>query len=36
VINEDLFKVPPHRIGKARVQLTMLAGRVVYRDSTAP
>jgi predicted amidohydrolase YtcJ len=36
VLNEDLFKMPVNRIGKARVQLTMLAGKVVYRDSTMP
>jgi hypothetical protein len=34
VVSDDLFALPPHRIHKARVLLTLLAGRAVYRDST--
>jgi predicted amidohydrolase YtcJ len=34
VVSDDLFSLPPYRIAKARVSLTMMGGRVVYRDST--
>ena len=34
VVSDDLFSLPPHRIAKARVLLTLLGGRVIYRDST--
>ncbi len=34
VVSEDLFAMPAHRLGKARVLLTLLNGREVYRDST--
>ena len=34
VLSEDLFVMPPHRIHRARVLLTLLGGRTVYRDST--
>lgn len=34
VLTEDLFALPPHRIASARVLLTMMGGRVTYRDST--
>ena len=33
VVSEDLFAMPPHRIHTARVLLTLLGGRPVYRDS---
>jgi predicted amidohydrolase YtcJ len=33
VLSDDLFSVPPHRIAQTRVLLTMMGGRVVYRDS---
>jgi predicted amidohydrolase YtcJ len=33
VLSEDLFSVPPHRVHKARVLLTLLGGRTTYRDS---
>ncbi len=33
VVSEDLFALPLHRIAKARVLLTLLDGRAVYRDS---
>ncbi|MGQ0649122.1 MAG: amidohydrolase family protein [Gemmatimonadaceae bacterium] len=33
VVSDDLFSLPPHRISKARVLLTLLGGRTVYRDS---
>jgi predicted amidohydrolase YtcJ len=33
VVSDDLFALPPHRIAKARVLLTLMGGRVVYRDS---
>ncbi|MFN8573641.1 MAG: amidohydrolase family protein [Gemmatimonadaceae bacterium] len=35
VVSDDLFSIPAHRIGKARVLLTLLNGREVFRDSTA-
>lgn len=35
VLSDDLFSIPAHHIAKARVLLTLLAGREVYRDSTA-
>ena len=31
VLEQDLFRVPPHRIHAVRVDLTMLAGRIVYQ-----
>jgi len=34
VVSDDLFSLPPHRIHTARVLLTLLGGRAVYRDST--
>ncbi len=34
VLSDDLFGVAPHRIAKARVLMTMMGGRVTYRDST--
>jgi predicted amidohydrolase YtcJ len=34
VLSDDIFSLPPHRIGKARVLLTLLNGREVFRDST--
>lgn len=34
VLSDDLFALPPHRIHKARVLMTLLGGREVYRDST--
>jgi hypothetical protein len=34
VLSDDLFKIPAHRIATARVLLTMMGGRVTYRDST--
>ena len=32
VLSDNLFKLPPHRIAKARVLMTMVGGRVVYRS----
>lgn len=32
VVSEDLFALPAHRIGKARVLLTLVGGRETYRD----
>lgn len=34
VLSQDIFAVPPHRLGKTRVLLTMVGGRVVH--GTAP
>ena len=34
VLSDDLFALPVHRVSKARVLLTMLGGRAVFRDST--
>jgi len=33
VVSDYLIRQPPHRIHRARVLLTLLAGRTVYRDS---
>ena len=33
VLSDDLFALAPHRIAKARVLLTLLNGRAVFRDS---
>jgi predicted amidohydrolase YtcJ len=33
VLSEDLCKVPTHRIHRARVLLTLLGGRIVFRDT---
>ncbi len=34
VVSDDLFALAPHRIAKARVLLTLLDGRTVFRDSS--
>jgi predicted amidohydrolase YtcJ len=34
VLSEDIFAVPPHRIHRAKVLLTLLQGREVFRDTT--
>ena len=34
VIDRDLFKIPGYKIGQAKVLLTLLEGKVVYRDPT--
>ncbi|MEP7380524.1 MAG: amidohydrolase [Gemmatimonadota bacterium] len=34
VLSDNLFALPAHRIATARVLLTMMGGRVTYRDST--
>jgi predicted amidohydrolase YtcJ len=34
VLSDDLFTLPAHRIAKARVLLTLLNGREVFRDSS--
>ncbi|HMK88405.1 MAG TPA: amidohydrolase [Methylocystis sp.] len=36
VLEQNLFDVPPHDIGKARVQLTMMDGRITHRDGLSP
>jgi len=36
VLDRDLFKVPAHEIGRAKVLLTLLDGRDVYRDPSLP
>ena len=33
VLSDDLFRIPSHRISQTRVLLTVMNGRVVYRDS---
>jgi predicted amidohydrolase YtcJ len=35
VLSTDIFAMPPHRIHEAKVLLTLLQGREVYRDSVA-
>ena len=35
VLSDNLFTLPAHRISQARVLLTLLGGREVFRDSTA-
>ena len=32
VISQDLFKIPPNQIGKTKVLMTMVGGKVVYQD----
>jgi predicted amidohydrolase YtcJ len=32
VISQDLFKVAPNRVGNTNVMLTMVGGKIVYRD----
>lgn len=34
VLDRNLFATPPHEIGKARVLLTLLEGKAVYRDAS--
>ena len=31
VLSEDLFRIPPERIKEARVEITIVGGRIVYR-----
>jgi len=33
VLSDNLFEVPPERINKAKVMLTLLEGKTIYRDS---
>jgi predicted amidohydrolase YtcJ len=35
VLSEDLFKIDPHEIAKARVLLTLLDGQAVHRDAAS-
>jgi hypothetical protein len=35
VLSDNLFTIPPERIASAKVLLTFMGGREVYRDSTA-
>jgi hypothetical protein len=32
LISQDLFKIPPNQIGKTKVLMTMVGGKVVYKD----
>jgi len=32
VLSQDIFSLPPDTIGKTRVTMTMVGGKVVYRD----
>jgi predicted amidohydrolase YtcJ len=32
IISQDLFKVEPNQIGKTKVLMTMVGGKVVYKD----
>jgi hypothetical protein len=34
VLSEDLFRIPPERIKDARVEITIVGGRIVYRADT--
>jgi predicted amidohydrolase YtcJ len=36
LLDRDLFALPPARIKDARVDLTVLAGRVVYERTPVP
>ncbi|MEO8448602.1 MAG: amidohydrolase family protein [Gemmatimonadota bacterium] len=36
VLDRDLYKIPPHQIHRAKVLLTLLDGREVYRDRALP
>jgi hypothetical protein len=31
VLSEDLFRIPPERIKDARVEITIVGGKVVYK-----
>jgi urease alpha subunit len=32
LISQDLFKIAPNQIGKTKVMMTMVGGKVVYQD----
>jgi predicted amidohydrolase YtcJ len=32
IISQDLFKIAPNQIGKTKVMMTMVGGKVVYQD----
>ena len=32
IISQDLFKIAPYQIGKTKVMMTMVGGKVVYQD----
>jgi hypothetical protein len=32
IIDQDLFKIPPNQIGKTKVMMTMVGGKIVYQD----
>jgi predicted amidohydrolase YtcJ len=32
IVSQDLFKIEPNQIGKTKVLMTMVGGKVVYRD----
>ena len=32
LISQDLFKIPPNQIGKTKVLITMVGGKIVYQD----
>jgi predicted amidohydrolase YtcJ len=36
IVDQDLFKVPPSKIGRTKVLLTMVGGNVVYQSETWP
>jgi len=33
IISQDIFKLDPRQIGKTKVLLTVVGGRVVYKSS---
>jgi predicted amidohydrolase YtcJ len=32
LISQDLFKIAPNQIGKTKVMMTMVGGKIVYQD----
>ena len=32
IISQDLFKIAPNQIGKTKVLMTMVGGKIVYQD----
>ena len=34
IISQDLFKIEPHQIGNTKVLMTMVGGKIVYRDAS--
>ena len=35
ILSQDLFKVDPNQVGNTKVLMTMVGGKVVYRDPSS-